>query len=426
MEKHIVIAGAGFAGLSLAKKLKNKPNIKVTLIDQVNYHQFQPLMYQVATAGLDASNIAFPLRKIFQNCNNITIVLAKIQKILPEQKMVITENSIIHFDTLVLATGCTTNFYGNANLEKFALPMKSITEAINIRHKLLQNLELATHLVKNRSIKHLYNIVIVGAGPTGVELSGALAELKQKVLPKDFPELDFTNMSIYLIEKGATTLGAMSYKSNENSIRYLIESGIKVLTNSGVKDYDGKTVILENGTTINAALLIWTAGIKGNIPEGINSDCITFRDRIAVDEYHRVKGHDGIFAIGDVAEMQLKTYPKGHPQVCKVANDQGKHLADIILQKTTKPFRYQDRGSMATIGRNKAVVDNFPFKKVHFSGFPAWIMWMGFHLLQLIGVKNKIQVFVNWLYHYITFDQSLRLIFKPPTLHNDKIDSIQK
>ncbi len=417
-QKHVVIAGAGFAGLQLAKGLSNKPGIKVTLIDQQNYHQFQPLFYQVATAGLNASDISFPLRKIFQNSLNVTVRLSRIERLIPNENIVITDDGPIFYDDFVLATGCDTNFFGKERLRKYVLPMKSTVEAIQIRHRLIEMLELAA---KNHSRQqgHLFNIVVVGGGPTGVELSGALSEMKRKVLPKDFPELDFTKMNIYLVEGSGATLSTMSRKSQTDSKKYLIGMGVHVWTDKIVEDYDGNTLRLSGNTKLDAGLVIWAAGVKGNIPNGINIECLTPQHRVKVDCFHRVFGYSNIYAIGDVSVMFTGSYPKGHPQVCKVANDQGKNLSrNLLLMRQGRPvqaFSYHDLGSMATVGRNKAVVDDFPFRGVHFRGALAWLAWMGFHLLQLIGAKNRVQVLVNWTYSYFTYDQNLRLLLKPRT-----------
>lgn len=416
-KKHIVIAGAGFAGLTLARKLNNRPGIRVTLIEQYNFHQFQPLLYQVASAGLDAGNISFPLRKIFQRSSNTTIEMGEINRVLPGSNMLVTSNGILSYDMLVLATGCSTNFYGNENLRRYALPMKSTYSAIAVRNNLLQNLEALSRNTGNRSMDHLYNIVIAGGGPTGVELSGAFAELRNKVLPKDYPGLDCDKINIYLLEKGNRLLPSMSEKSGAQSEQYLTSLGVHVMCGTGVTDYNGKTVTLDNDMKIQSGLLVWAAGIKGNIPEGIAPECINRQNRLYVDAFSKVKGYDNIYAIGDVSIMPLPEYPDGHPQVCKVANDQGAQLAKNLLlslkDRKVNPFRYKDLGTMATVGRNKAVVDGFPFTHAHFKGWIAWMMWMGFHLYKLLGVKNKIQVFVNWAYKYITYDQNLRLIIRP-------------
>jgi NADH dehydrogenase len=415
--KHVIIVGAGFAGLNLAKKLNNNPAYKVTLIDRFNFHQFQPLFYQVATAGLDASNISFPLRKIFQNSSNVNVVMATVEEVLPTQKAIVTDAGTYSYDYLVMATGCSTNFFGNKQLKAFAYPMKSTVEALNIRHSIVENLELASRTADAEERQRLLNIVIVGAGPTGVELSGTLAEMKKNILPKDFPELDFSQMNIYLLEGGKETLPTMSAKSQVKSKQYLNDLGVHVFTETVVSGYDGDKVQLSNGETINTAFVIWAAGVTANTPEGIPAEIRARGNRIIVDRYNRVKGLQDIFAIGDVAYMESPNYPQGQPQVCNVALKHASLLAYNFEQwrkgsGKQKEFEYNDPGTMATIGRNRAVVDNFPINGVHFAGFAAWVSWMGFHLLQLIGVKNKMQVFINWVYQYFTYDQNLRLIFK--------------
>jgi NADH dehydrogenase len=415
--KHVIIVGAGFAGLNLAKKLNNNSSYKVTLIDRFNFHQFQPLFYQVATAGLDASNISFPLRKIFQNSTNVQVLLATLKEVLQEKKQIITDAGTFSYDYLVMATGCATNFFGNEQLEAFAYPIKSTVEALNIRHSIVENLELATRTVNEEEGEKLMNIVIVGAGPTGVELGGTLAEMKKNILPKDFPELDFGKMNIYLLEGGPETLPSMSEKSRKKSKEYLKKLGVQVYTGTFVSSYDGEKVQLSDGRMIHTAFVIWAAGISGNTPQGIPVEIRAKGNRIRVDRYNRVQGLDNIFAIGDVAYMESPNYPYGQPQVCNVAIKHAEVLAYNLEQwrkgsGKEKEFEYKDPGTMATIGRNRAVVDNFPFKGTHFAGFAAWVSWMGFHLLQLIGVKNRIQVFINWVYQYFTYDQNLRLIFK--------------
>lgn len=418
---HIVIAGAGFAGLSLARSLNNRKGIKVTLLDRFNFHQFQPLFYQVATGGLDASNISFPLRKIFQNSANVSVHLCEVIKIQPDRNLVIGESLVLPYDILVVATGCRTNFFGNENIRRFALPMKSSLDAIDIRNRLLQNLEAASKSVEKRNSDHLKNIVVVGGGPTGVELSGALAELKRDILPKDYPELDLSKMNIYLLEKSDRLLTTMSKKSGWQSESYLTSMGVKVLCKQTVLDFDGTTVFLESGKRVRTCLLIWTAGVTGNIPEGIPDTCVHTQGRLIVDSFNRVPGFKNIFAIGDICIQTEGNWKNGHPQVCKVAIDQAGHLAANIIRQQSGlqmiDFHYKDRGTMATVGRHKALVDFFPFKKSHWKGWFAWMIWMTFHLYQLLGVKNKIQVFINWIYHYFTYDQNLRLIFKKNEKH---------
>lgn len=414
----VVIIGAGFGGLRLARKLNNKAGFEVTLIDRFNYHQFQPLFYQVATAGLDASNISFPLRKVFQKSKNVRVRLAEVKEIIPSANKVVTDVEDFAYDVLVLATGADTNFFGNKQLEQHALPMKSTVEALQVRYRLLQLFENAHFIDDKTELQRLMNIVITGGGPTGVEVAGALAEMKKQILPKDFPELDFSMMNIYLLEGGPKTLAAMSEKSAAQSQKYLERLGVKVMTNTLVKDYDGKEVLLNDGSKINAATVIWAAGIKGNVPAGVDPSLITRGNRIITDRHCLVQGSSNIYAIGDLAYMETPKFPKGHPQVAPVAMQQADVLAHNLIIIERKPdlsnqyeFEYKDKGSMATVGRNLAVVD-IPKPKLHFGGFMAWMIWMGLHLMLILGVKNRFFVFLNWLYSYFTHDQNLRLIFK--------------
>ncbi len=414
----LIILGGGFGGLRLARKLNNKTGFDITLIDRFNYHQFQPLFYQVATAGLDASNISFPLRKVFHKSKNVKIRLADVQQIQTQEKKVVTDIGVFDYDALVIATGADTNFFGNANLMANAFPMKSTVEALQLRNRLLNNFEDALTAKDAEELQRLMTIVVVGAGPTGVELSGAIADMKRYQLPKDYPELDFTEMKIYLLEGTGKTLAAMSTKSSEQSEKYLEKLGVTVKTDSILKEFDGQKVTLQNGETINTTLVIWAAGIKGNVPEGINKELIARGNRIKVDSECRVLGQHNIFAIGDVAYMEETAWPNGHPQVAPVAMQQADMLANNLYRIEKKSgnenllqFKYKDSGSMATVGRNLAVVD-VPKPKLHFGGFFAWMIWMGLHLMLILGVKNRFFVFSNWLYNYFTYDQNLRLIFK--------------
>ena len=412
----IIIIGGGFGGLKLARSLNNKAGFEIYLLDKYNYHQFQPLFYQVATAGLDASNISFPLRKVFHKSKNVHFRMAEVKEIVSAENKVITDIGDFTYDVLVLATGADTNFFGNQELIDNAFPMKSTVEAIQLRHRLIHNFEDALSAKSEEELLRLLTIVVVGGGPTGVEMSGAIADMRRFVLPKDYPEIDFSKMKIYLIEGSPKTLGAMSEKSSNDSHKYLEKLGVIVETNTIVKDYDGQTVTLQSGTTIKSALVIWAAGIKGNVPEGINKDLIVKGNRIKVDRLNKVQGFQNIYAIGDVAYMETDKYPHGHPQVASVAIQQGKLLAYNLRRMEMKSphiqdFEYFDKGTMATVGRNLAVVD-IPKPKLHVKGFLAWMMWMGLHLVLLLGVKNRFAVFGNWIYNYITYDQNLRLIFK--------------
>jgi NADH dehydrogenase len=411
----IIIVGGGFGGLKLARNLSNKKGIEILLIDKFNYHQFQPLFYQVATAGLDASNIAFPLRKAFQHSKNIRIRITDLKEIVAAENKIITGTGEERYDILVLATGADTNFFGNQQLEKHAFPMKSTVEALQLRFKLVQNFEDALTAKNEEDLQRLMNIVVVGGGPTGVEISGALAEMKKYVLPKNYPELDFSKMNIFLLEGTQKTLGHMSEFSSDRSKKYLEKLGVRVMTGAHVKDYDGKNILLQDGKTISSATVLWAAGIKGNIPGGVDNSLIARGNRIKVDRQNRVIGSQNIYAIGDLAYMETPNYPHGHPQVATTAIQQAKLLAGNLLKINTgktdlKEYEYHDKGTMATVGRNLAVVD-IPKPKLHFGGWFAWMIWMSLHLMLILGVKNRFFVFLNWLYNYFTYDQSL-LIFK--------------
>jgi NADH dehydrogenase len=411
----IIILGGGFGGLKLARKLSGKKDVEILLIDRVNYHQFQPLFYQVATAGLDASNISFPLRKVFHGEDNVRFCMAEVEGVLPEAKMVITNAGNFSYDKLVVATGAGTNFFGNEQIEKNAFPMKSTSEALQLRHKFLHNFEDASRTSEVLKRKRLMTTVIVGGGPTGVELSGAIADMKRFVLPKDYPELDFNEMKIYLVEGTGKLLNGMSEKSGEQAKKYLDNLGVNVLLNSIVKEYNGDTVQLSDGTRLESNMVIWAAGIKGNVPDGIEKEMIVRGNRIRVNRKCEVEGLQNIYAIGDVAYMEEPQWPKGHPQVAPVAMQQAALLAKNFLAElkgeTPKEFHYKDKGSMATVGRNLAVVD-VPKPKLHFGGLFAWLIWMSLHLMLILGVKNRFFVFWNWVYNYFTKDQNLRLIIK--------------
>jgi len=411
----VVIVGAGFGGLRLARKLNNKTGFEVILIDKVNYHQFQPLLYQVATAGLDASNISFPLRKVFQKSKNVRIRMAEVKEIIPSEHKVITSNEEIDYDVLVLATGTKTNFFGNQQLSENTFPMKSTVEALQLRHRLIRNFEEALLIKNPDELQRLMNIVVVGGGPTGTELSGALAEMKHYVLPKDYPELDFSKMNIYLLEGGPKTLGAMSQRSSEDSYKYLSRLGVKVMTSTIVNNFDGNNVQLKDGSSIPAKTVIWAAGVTGALPPGLDKTLMGRGNRLIVDRYSRLKGSTNIYVIGDLAYMETPKYPKGHPQLAATAIQQGTALAKNLkrlLREDTRfeEFEYHDKGTMATVGRNLAVFD-LPRPKLHFGGFIAWFIWMSLHLFLILGVKNRFFVFCNWIYNYFTYDQSLRLIF---------------
>ena len=415
----LIIIGGGFGGLRLARELSNKAGFEITLLDRFNYHQFQPLFYQVATAGLDASNISFPLRKVFHNSNNVRFYMACVKEIVHIHNKVITDIGDFVYDRLIIATGADTNFFGNELMAANAMPMKSTVEAIQLRHRMLKNFEDASATKDPIELQRLMNVVVVGGGPTGVELSGAIADMRRFVLPKDYPELDFSKMKIILLEGSGKTLGAMSEKSSEQSQQYLEKLGVIVQTNALITTYDGKTATLKDGSTIETALVIWAAGIKGNVLPGIEPTIIAKGNRIKVNRQCLVNGFENVYAIGDVAYMESDVaYPNGHPQVAPVAIQHADMLVNnlkLIQMKSNndrmEEFVYNDKGAMATVGRKLAVVD-VPKPKIHFGGFFAWLVWMFIHLMLILGVKNRLSVFFNWFYNYFTKDQNLRLIFK--------------
>ncbi len=412
-QERVVIVGCGFAGLEIAKRLR-KSNFQVVLIDKNNYHQFQPLFYQVATAGLEPRDISFPIRKIFHKQKNTFIRIAEVNIINPENRSIETSIGSISYNHLVLAQGATTSYFGLANVEKYSQPMKSVIEALEILNKILHNLE--DSLVNNdlNKIDELSNIVIVGGGATGVELAGALGEMKRYVLPKDYLELDCRRIRIILLEASSRLLGGLSEISSVKAEKFLKQLGVEVIKDTQVLDYDGTTIFLKDKESIKSRTLIWAAGIKGNAIDGLSNDVNTRSLRIAVDEFHRVKGYADIYALGDIACMITDSTPYGHPQVAQVAIQSARNLARNLVNekkgKALKPFKYFDWGTMATVGRNKAVVD---LKFIKFQGIIAWFAWMFIHLRSIFGVKNKILILINWIWSYITYDQSLRITFLP-------------
>lgn len=410
--KRIIILGAGFAGLQLARRMK-KSNHDITLIDQYNFHQFQPLFYQVATARLEPSSISFPLRKIFQHRKNVHVRVSKVMGVDLDERIVhIEEAGDFSYDYLVIATGCTNNFFGNKNVEKYAFPMKSTPEAIALRNRILLNYEDALKAAPEQLPTYM-NIVIVGGGPTGVELAGSIAEMKKNVLPRDYPDMDFSELSVYLIEGSEHTLNAMSDASKKKSQEYLERMGVQIWLNTIVKDYDGNTVTTADGRTLLTRTMIWAAGVAGNVPPGIPKEAVVRGNRIKVDDTHRMMDHPDVFVIGDVSYMETPDWPKGHPQLANVAIHQAKNLAANLCaeaHRPHKPFRYKNPGTMATVGKRKAVVD---LPKFSFQGFFAWLTWMFLHLMLILSVKNKLMIFINWAISYFTNDTTLRLILLP-------------
>lgn len=408
----IIVVGAGFAGIHLVRKL-DENLFDVLLIDKINHHQFQPLFYQVATSQLEPSSISFPLRNIFKHKKNVQIRLANVQAVDVNNKTIITNIGNFNYHYLVLAMGCTTNFYGNQNIANNSFTLKSTYDAIAIRNHILLVFEQIITATEPEKLA-LFNIVIVGAGATGVELAGAFAEIKKNVLPSDYPGIDFSRLSIILIEGSNYTLNSMSDFAKKASEVYLKEMDIKLLKETFVKDYNSDILTLQNGNTINTKTVIWAAGVIANTIEGIPANTVFNGNRLKVDSYNKLDNCNDIFVVGDMALMKLKDYPKGHPQLASVANQQAANLAinfkKNILKKTLQPFRYNNLGSMATIGTHKAVVD-LPF--INFKGFLAWITWMLLHLMLILNVKNKLIIFINWAWAYISKNTSLRLILTP-------------
>jgi NADH:ubiquinone reductase (H+-translocating) len=411
----IIIIGGGFGGLEVAKGLRGL-KAQVVLFDRFNHHTFQPLLYQVATSGLETSSIVFPFRKRFSNYTDFYFRLGEVNQIKPEENFIETSIGSLKYDYLIIATGAATNFYGMQDVLNNALPMKTITDAIKLRNRILRNLEMALLTDDREIMNSLMDFVIVGGGPTGVELAGALSELKRNVFPKDYKELDLNMMDIHLVEASGRLLNGMSTIASEKAHLYLERMGVKVHLNCAVKSYDGYEVSFNTGEKLISRTMIWTAGVTGNPVTGLQPDSLGRGNRLNVDKFNRVKGYENIFAIGDVALMDGdEKFPKGHPQMAPPAMQQGRLLANnikrIIAKKELKPFHYRDKGSMATVGRNKAVVD---MGAVKFQGAFAWYVWMFVHLTSIIGFKNKVLTLMSWIWNYFSYDKSNRLIIGRP------------
>lgn len=411
MREKIVIIGGGFAGLQLARNLNNQGKYKVMVIDKMNHHMFQPLFYQVATGRIEPSNISFPFRKIFQRSKNIQFRMTEVKKIIPSENKVIGDDGVFTYDKLVIATGCKTNFFGNLKMQSLALGMKNTQEAITIRNHILMTFEKMI-IERKASDDGNWNLVIVGSGPTGVELAGAFSEMKTSILPRDYPRMNFSDLNIILISSSDKPLDAMSQESQDAAEKYLVQLGVNFMKNERVTDYDGEVIHMQSGNSIPTNNVIWAAGVTGNIIDDFNKENLV-RNRYIVDRYNKVKGFDNIFAIGDIAYMETPKYPQAHPQLANVAINQGKNLARNFKKDSEKDweqYEYIDRGSMATIGKHRAVVD---LPKLKFQGFLAWYFWMFLHLMLILSVRNKIAIFFNWMWSYINKDSSLRLIIAP-------------
>lgn len=412
-KKRVVIIGGGFGGLRLAQDLK-KSNFQVVLIDKNNYHQFPPLIYQIATAGLNPSSISFPFRKLFEDRQDYFFRMTELRAIYPENNFIQTSIGKIDYDYLVLANGTKTNFFNNENIAEAAMPMKTVSDAMGMRNTLLANYERSVTCSTESERQELLNVVIVGGGPSGVEIAGAIAEMRRYVLPKDYPDMDTKKMNIHIIEGGDRLLAGMSPKASNKALEFLKGMNVEIKLKTFVTDYADNIVKMSDGTQIPTRNLIWVGGVVANNVIGLNKECFSRGNRILVDQYNKVEGYDNIFAIGDVALMKAdKAFPNGHPQMAQPAIQQGANLAKNLraIQKNEplKAFVYKDLGSMATIGKNKAVAD---LGKLKFAGFFAWLLWMGVHLISILGVRNKVFVFMDWVWSYFTYDRSNRMILK--------------
>lgn len=406
----VVVVGCGFAGLKFIKRL-NSRNYQIVLFDKNNFHTFQPLMYQVASSGLEPDSIVYPIRKLFNNKKNFHFRLTDVTNVDMEKKTVSTTIGSIDYDFLVIATGATTNFFKLSNIERFSFTMKSLRESLDLRSIILQNFESALNTTDIKVRERLMNFVIVGAGATGVELAGALAELKKKILPKDYPDLDIRSMQIHVIEAADRVLPSMSSMSSEKALAALKAMDINIWLNTFVQDFDGKKVTTSEGDFFTETL-IWSAGVQGNPLNNFESH-LNQSKRIETNEIGQIEGRENVFAIGDVASIQTIAEGKGHAMLASVAEQQGRHLAKnlnaLAKGKSMTGFRYKDKGTMATIGRNRAVVD-LPF--ISFGGFFAWVVWMFLHLMLLVDFRNRLIVFVNWAWNYVSYDRGLRLIIR--------------
>lgn len=413
-KKRVVIVGGGLGGLRLAEDLYGS-GMQVVLIDKNNFHQFPPLIYQIASAGIDPSSISFPFRQIFRKRKDFYFRMAEARMVDTEKKILQTSIGKIDYDYLVLAAGATTNFFGNKNIEEWAIPMKTVPEAMGLRNALLSNFERALTCATEEERQELLNVVIVGGGATGVEIAGALAEMRRYVIPYDYPDMDSSLMHIYLIEAGDRLLAGLSQESSQKAYEFLKSMGVDIQFGKMVTDYRDHKVIMKDGTEIPTRTFLWVSGIRANAMPGIDESHLGRGFRFKVDEYNRIPGIEDVFAIGDQClQTSDAAYPNGHPQVAQVAIQQAKNLAKNLKlidqgadSSALTAFHYKNLGSMATIGRNKAVVEIGKFRS---QGFFAWVLWLVVHLRSILGVKNKMMVLLNWLWKYVSYNDSIRMI----------------
>ncbi len=414
--KRIVVAGGGFAGLEFVKRLGNSDKYEIILVDSNNYNFFPPLIYQVSTGFMEPSAISYPFRKILRKLKNVRFRLGALEKVLPEENKIVLSNGELTYDILVMATGTETNFFGNKNIAEKSLPMKTISDALSLRNVILTRLDRATRIENDEKRKKHLTFVIAGAGPTGVELSGILSEMKTSIILKDYPELKQHDLGdIYLIDGQNSVLSAMSTNAQNYTSKKLADLNVTFLKNTLVKDFDGETVYLSDGNKIKSKNLIWAAGVSAKVFEGFAEECFGAGRRLKTNQFNRVELYENIYALGDCALVSGdKDYPNGHPQLAQPALQQAKNLAENLsrAEKDQKPFEYTDKGSLAIIGRNKAVLD-FPGQKHSITGFSAWLIWIFVHIMGLVNFKNKVRTLYNWLGYYIYKDQSFRMIIKP-------------
>lgn len=414
--KKIVIVGGGFAGLELVKGLGNSPNYEVVLVDSNNYNFFPPLIYQVSTGFMEPSAISYPFRKILRKYNNARFRLGALERVIPGENKIVLSNGELEYDILVMATGTETNFFGNQNIAEKSLPMKTISDALSLRNVILTRLDRATRIKDKEERKKYLTYVVAGAGPTGVELSGILAEMQASIIMKDYPELEKSDLGkIHLVDGQASVLAAMSKNAQKYTSKKLTELGVKLMMNTLVKDFDGETVYLVEGNEIQSRNLIWAAGVSAKTFEGFSKECFGAGKRLKTNRFNKVFLHGNIYALGDCSLVQGdESYPNGHPQLAQPALQQAKNLAENLKRKDEKwkPFQYNDKGSLAIIGRNKAVLD-FPKQQKFLKGFVAWLIWIFVHIMGLVNYKNRVRTLYNWLSYYIYKDQYFRMIIKP-------------